>query len=113
MDENIFTLCLGHKEELEWMYKEIQKKFKIEKLGRLKKHLGIWYEWKNDKITKELYLEASMPKLIEEIIINYKTATGKEAKLSSVPATPGKCLRKNEGQTLMLDAYRSLVGKIM
>jgi hypothetical protein len=71
------TLCLGHKEELEWMYKEIQKKFKIEKLGRLKKHLGIWYEWKNDKITKELYLEASMSKLIEEIIINYKTATGK------------------------------------
>jgi Reverse transcriptase (RNA-dependent DNA polymerase) len=55
------TLCLGHKEELERMYKEIQKKFKIEKLGRLKKHLGIWYESKNDKITKELYLEASMP----------------------------------------------------
>jgi hypothetical protein len=107
------TLCLGHKEELEWMYKKIQKKFKIEKLGRLKKHLGIWYEWKNDKITKELYLEASMPKLIEEIIVNYKNATGKEAKLSSVPATPGKCLRKNEGQTMMLDEYRSLVGKIM
>jgi hypothetical protein len=107
------TLCLGHKEELEWMYKEIQKKFKIEKLGRLKKHLQIWYEWKNDKITKQLYLEASMPKLLEEIIINYKTATGKEAKLSSVPATPGKCLRKNEGHTVMLDEYRSLVGKIM
>jgi hypothetical protein len=65
------------------------------------------------KITKELYLEASMPKLIEEIIINYKKATGKEAKLSSVPATPVKCLRKNEGQTMMLDEYRSLVGKIM
>jgi Reverse transcriptase (RNA-dependent DNA polymerase) len=41
------TLCLGQKEELEWMYsKEIQKKFKIEKLGKLKKHLGILYEWK-------------------------------------------------------------------
>jgi hypothetical protein len=53
------TLCLGHKEELEWMNKEIQKNFKIEKLGRLKIHLGIWYEWKNDKVTKELYLEAS------------------------------------------------------
>jgi Reverse transcriptase (RNA-dependent DNA polymerase) len=24
------TLCLGHKEELEWMYKEVQKKFKID-----------------------------------------------------------------------------------
>jgi hypothetical protein len=36
-----------------------------------------------------------MPKLIEEIIINYKKAKGKEEKLSSVPATPGKCLRLN------------------
>jgi hypothetical protein len=56
----------------------VQKKFKIEKLGRLKKHLGIWYEWKNDKITKELYLEASLPKLIEEIIVNYKKAKEKK-----------------------------------
>jgi hypothetical protein len=30
-----------------------------------------------------------MPKLLEEIITNYKMATGKEAKISSVPATPG------------------------
>jgi hypothetical protein len=37
------TLCLGHKEELELTYKEIQKKFKFEKLGRLKKQLTIWY----------------------------------------------------------------------
>jgi hypothetical protein len=94
------------------MYKEIQKKFKIEKLGRLKKHLGIWYEWENDKVPK-LYLEASMPKLIEEIFANCKKATGKEAKLSSIPATPGKCLRKHEVQPVMLDEYRSLVGKIM
>jgi hypothetical protein len=79
----------------------------------LKKNLGIWYEWKNDKVTKEFYLESSMPKLIEEIITNYKKATGKEAKLSSVPAAPGKCLRKHEGQPVMLDEYRSLVGKIM
>jgi hypothetical protein len=33
--------------------------------------------------------------------------------LSSVPATPGKCLRKNEGSIVMLEEYRPLVGKIM
>jgi Reverse transcriptase (RNA-dependent DNA polymerase) len=44
-------LCLGHKEELEWMYNKIQKKFKIEKLGKLKRHQGIWYEWKTEKGT--------------------------------------------------------------
>jgi Reverse transcriptase (RNA-dependent DNA polymerase) len=58
-------LCLGQKDKIEWMYKKIQKKFKIEKLGKLKKHLGIWYEWKIEKGTGDLYLEASMPKLIE------------------------------------------------
>jgi hypothetical protein len=72
----------------------------------LKKHLGIWYEWKNDKVTKELYLEASMPNFMEEIIINNKKKTGKEAKFSSVPATPGKCLSKHEGQPVMLDEYK-------
>ena len=107
------TLCLGIKEELEWMYKEIQRKFKIEKLGRLKKHLGIWYEWKTEKGTGELYLEASMPKLIEEIIDNFKKAKGKDAKLYTTPGSPGKCLKKNTGDTIKLDEYRSLVGKIM
>jgi Reverse transcriptase (RNA-dependent DNA polymerase) len=91
------TLCLGHKEELECMYNEIQKKFKIEKLGRLNKHLRIWYESKNDKVTQELNLEASIPKLTEEVIISYNKSIGKKEKLSSVPATEhwielGKCV---------------------
>jgi hypothetical protein len=34
-------------------------------------------------------------------------------KLSSAPAIPGKCLRKHEGKTVMLDEYILLVGKIM
>ena len=100
------TLCLGHKEELEWMYKEVQKKFKIEKLGRLKKHLVIWHEWKKQKGTGELYLEASMPKLIEEIIDNYKIATGKEAKIYTTPGTPGKCLMKHTGEPVKLDSIQ-------
>jgi hypothetical protein len=63
------------------MYKEIQKKFKIEELGKPEKHLGIFYKWKTEKGTGELYLEAGMPKLIEEIIDNYKKETGKEARI--------------------------------
>jgi hypothetical protein len=68
---------LRTEEELEWMYREIQKKLRIEKLRKLKKHLGIWYEWKTERGTGELYLEASKPKLIEEIIEHYKKATEK------------------------------------
>ena len=57
--------------------------------------------------------EASMQKLIEEIIDNYKIATGKEAKIYTTPATPEKCLMKHTGDPVKLDAYRLLVGKVM
>ena len=66
------------------------------------------------KGTGELYLEASMPKLIEEIIDNYKIATGKEAKIYTTPGyTQEKCPMKHTGDPVKLDAYRSLVGKVM
>ena len=34
-------------------------------------------------------------------------------KKASTPGFPGKCLRKNQGDVVMLDKYRSLVGQIM
>jgi hypothetical protein len=46
------TLCAGEKKEVEWAYK-----IKIFRLGRLKKHLGIMYDWKQDK-AGNTYLEA-------------------------------------------------------
>ena len=54
-----------------------------------------------------------MPKLIEEIIDNYKIATRKEVKIYTTQGTPGKCLMKHTGEPVKLDAYRSLVGKVM
>jgi hypothetical protein len=38
---------------------------------------------------------------------------GKKAKVYATPGTPGKTLRKNEGAMIDLDAYRSIVAKIM
>jgi hypothetical protein len=36
------------------------------KLGKLKKHLGIMYDWKQDKLGNT-YLETSLPKTVDEI----------------------------------------------
>jgi hypothetical protein len=94
------------------MYRELQKKFKIDKLGKLNKHLEICYEWKTEKGKGDLYLEASMPKLIGEII-DYKKAIGREAKIYTTPGTPGECLLKHTGEPVKIDEYISLVGKIM
>jgi Reverse transcriptase (RNA-dependent DNA polymerase) len=40
------TLCAGEKKDVEWAYKKIEEKSKIVRLGRLKKQLGIMYDWK-------------------------------------------------------------------
>jgi hypothetical protein len=82
------------------------------KLDKLKKHLGIAYDWKQDKLGNT-YLEASMPKMIEEISENFEKARGKKAKVYTTPGAPGKTLRKNEGAMIDIDAYRSIVGKLM
>jgi len=94
------------------MYKMIESKFRIEWLGQLTKHLGIWWEWKTDS-QGEKYLIATMPKMIKEIQEKYKESTGKEAKPCFTPGFPGKVLIKNTEEMIDLDAYRSLVGKIM
>jgi hypothetical protein len=105
------TLCLGHSKELEWLYTNIETKFKIERLGQLKKHLGIWYEWKKEN--GETVIEASMPQLLKEIIEKYEEVVQKPAKNYSTPGTPGKTLIKHQGEPKEIDHYQSLVGKIM
>jgi Reverse transcriptase (RNA-dependent DNA polymerase) len=106
------TLCAGERKEVEWVYKKIEEKIKIVNLGRLKKHLGTIYEWKQDK-SVNVYQEASMPKMINEISEKFEQARGKKTKEFATPGTPGKTLKKNEGNMVDIDAYRSIVGKIM
>jgi hypothetical protein len=81
------------------------------KFGKLKEHLGIAYDWNQDKLGNT-YLEASMPKMIDEISEKFEKARGKKAKIYATPETPGKTLRKNKGAMIDLDAYRSIVGKL-
>ena len=106
------TLCAGTKKEVLWAYKMIEAKFTIEKLGKLKKHLGVWWTWKKDQ-QGETYLVANMPKMIEEIDLKFQEATGKKAKIAQTPGFPGMVLKKHTGTPEKLDAYRSIVGKIM
>jgi hypothetical protein len=105
-------LCGGERKEVEWAYKKIEEKIKVVKLGKLKKHLGIIYDWKQDNLGNT-YLEASMPNMIDEISEKFEKAGGKKAKVYATPGTSGKTLKKNEGAMVDLDAYRSIVGKIM
>jgi hypothetical protein len=106
------TLCTGPRKWVEWAYEQIETKYKIEKLGPLKKHLGIWWEWKKDE-KDNTYLIATMPKMIDEIEAKYKETMDKPAKPAGTPGFPGKHLPKNTGEIIKIDEYRSIVGKLM
>jgi hypothetical protein len=58
-----------------------------------------------------MYLETSMSKMIDEISDKFEKARGKKAKVYATPRTPGKTLRKDEGDMIDLDAYRSIAGR--
>jgi hypothetical protein len=81
-------------------------------LGLLKKHLGVWYEWRKDK-DGGTYVVASMPKLEDEIVELYELTMKKSVKEAETPGYPNKVLSKNTGETVKMKEYRSLVGKIM
>jgi Reverse transcriptase (RNA-dependent DNA polymerase) len=51
------TLCAGEKKEVECVCKKIKEKIKVVRVGRLKKHLGIMYDWKQDKIFRSLHTQ--------------------------------------------------------
>jgi hypothetical protein len=57
----------GKPEWIKWFKEGVKKRFGITDLGLLKKHLGIWYEWKQDE-NRERYVVATMPKLVQDII---------------------------------------------
>src|SRR5687768_17376158 len=66
------TMISGSEESIAEFKRQVQMRFKIKDLGILKKHLGIWYEWKigNNGLP---YVIATMPGMIQEIF----TATEK------------------------------------
>jgi hypothetical protein len=95
------------------LYKEgIKNRFKFLDLGTLKKHLGIWYEWKTDENGDKILI-GRMPKLVDQIIKMYEDHVGYEIKEYGTPGTPGFSLTKNKGEQLDTEKYRSIVGKYM
>jgi hypothetical protein len=108
------TIIAGFTRDIEEFLVEFQKHLKIERLGKLKKHLGIWWEWLTEP-NGEVYLRASMPKMLEEVRAAYLEATGKDLKPADTPGYPGKTIPKiAEGEHLHKPtAYRSILGKLM
>ena len=109
------TLIAGNEEEIKNFKKRISRRFKFRDEGRLKKHLGVSYKWKQDEETGERLIEATMHILVDEIISKYQEIKGSEPKEYSTPGKPNEHLRKGTEQEecLHIKEYRSLVGNYM
>jgi hypothetical protein len=107
------TLVAGKRKRVQWLYTMIKKRFNIDILGKLKKHLGVWWTWHKDK-DGNTYLEADMKKMRLDIIESFEKARPDiKLKNYSTPATPGTTLKKNEGKIIQESDYRSVVGKAL
>jgi hypothetical protein len=76
----------------------------------MEKHLGIWWLWKEDD--DGIYLERSMDKMKQDIILQYKGYVGAEIREASTPAFPSLTLKKSDPNdpAIAETEYRSLVG---
>ena len=92
--------------------KKIEGRFNITRGGKLRKHLGADYKWKRDE-NQEAYIEVWMERKRQDIIDSFEKLRGKPCKIRKTPASPGSVLRKNEGEVVNIEQYRSMVGKIM
>lgn len=102
-------LVIGPPNEIAEMKSDIKKRFNISELGRLSKHLGVYYKKGRDDIGD--YFELSMEKYRQELIADYEAVRGK-AKLAKTPGFPGESLiRETENEVVDLNDYRRILGK--
>jgi hypothetical protein len=107
------VLLGGTEKMVKWFKTKISTRFNFTDLGKLRKHLGVWYEWGRDK-NGDTFIKATMDSLIDETIEAFRNMTGHYASAVSMPGYPGKVLQKHKGEEpVMLDKFRSLTGKIM
>ena len=102
----------GLPSDIKWFMNGLEKRFKITRDGEIKKHLGIDYEWGITDKGKH-FVKATMSNKIEEIVANFENYLGRKIKIYASPGKPSEYLRKNEGDPVNIEKYRSFVGQIL
>jgi hypothetical protein len=106
-------MLAGKPEWIKWFKKGIGKCFDYTYQGKLKKHLGVLYEW-NETADSEPYVKATMPKLVRQIMETYANFTGEQVPAYDTPGMPSITLEANPDEDpVEPEAYRGIVGKAM
>ena len=106
------TLVSKRKHEIEKFYADFERHLKIDRLGQVRKHLGVWWTFHTDS-HGDLYLKADMEDMRKEIIQKYEDATGKPVGSYQTPAMLNYQLRKNDGEPIKRTEYQSILGQLL
>jgi len=105
------ALLLGTKKEVQKVKDRIKGHINITEMGLPKRHLGIGLTRGSDELGT--FWEMNVERSIEEIVKDYEKDVGKSVSIFVTPGTPGKVMKKNEGELIKQGDYRSYVGRIL
>ena len=106
------TLVSGRKKEIDEFYVAFERYLKIDRLGQVRKHLGVWWTFHVDS-NDDLYLKADMEDMRKEIIDKFEGVTGKPVGSYQTPAMSNQQLRKNLGEPIKRTDYQSILGQLL
>jgi len=97
-------LVCGKWEVIEWWRQNVKKKFNISDLGKISKHISVWYEEGQDEYGK--FLKTTMDSYCDDCIKQSEDFFG-EVRKENMPAYPGKVLskKKEDEQTIDNEQY--------
>ena len=100
-------------ENIKIFKEQFRKTYKIIDLGKLKRHLGIWYEWIKNR--EDSMVNVNMDNMARKIVKEYKESTNGTIKEWNLPKYTSIKVTKpeNDNEIYKQDEYRSMVGKVM
>ena len=107
------VLMAGESENIKIFKEQLRKTYKITDLGKLKRHLGVWYEW--NKNGEDSMVKINMDDMASKIVKEYEESTNGTVKEWNSPGYPSIKLTKpeNDNETYNQDNYRLMAGKVM
>ena len=107
------VLISGKEEEMPKFKNKFNQTYKITDLGKLKRHLGMWYKWIKNKEGSTFKMH--MDNMARKIVKKYEELTHGAVKEWTSSGYPSIKLTKlnSEDEMINQEGYRSIVGKVM
>ena len=91
----------------------MKNEFGVVEDGKLRKLLGVRYQWHDLNNKNEARVILSMEDKANEIIKCYEETIGTTVRKQKAPGKPGEVLSKNKGEIVNHSNYRTIPGKLM